>query len=349
MKILQVTPRYPPRSGGVETHVQEISERLVERGHDVTVVTADLGPDVQAEETRNGVEVRRFHGLAPGDAYHVAPRIYPAVRDLDADVVHAHNYHALPALFAALAVDDDPFVVTPHYHGESASAFRTRLLSLYRPLGGRALRTADRVVAVSEWERDQIQAHFGVDATVIPNGIDVDRFRKADPVERARPYILCVGRLVEYKDIQDVIRALPLLPDYDLVVAGDGPYRRQLEEAATVAGVTDRVHFEGYVPTADLAGLYAGADAYVSLSRFEAYGMTVGEALAAGTPCVVRDSGALRSWTRYDGVEGIGTTDPDVVVRAIESVAGTDVSVSLPTWNAVTRDLLDCYESVLSS
>jgi len=296
MKILQVTPRYPPHTGGVETHAAAISERLVDRGHDVTVYAADAGDEVSRRETVDGVSVRRFRGVAPGGAFHVAPGIAPAVRRAAPDVIHAHNYHSLPALFAALGAADARLVVTPHYHGGSASGLRDRLLSLYRPLGGWALRRADRVVAVSDWEREQLRTDFGVEPVVVSNGVDVERFAGVEPRGRDRPYLLSVGRLAKYKGVQHAIRALAKLPDYDLLVAGCGEYRDELERHARDASVADRVEFLGFVDDDRLPELYAGADALLSLSSFEAYGMTVAESLAAGTPCVVRTAGALVDW-----------------------------------------------------
>ncbi|WP_435068355.1 glycosyltransferase family 4 protein [Haloplanus sp. C73] len=346
MKILQVTPRYPPQSGGVETHVAEISEDLVERGHEVVVVTADAGQDGKRRERRNGVSVRRYRGVAPGGAMHVCPQISAAVRRSDADVVHAHNYHSFPLFFAALGAGTSRFVVTTHYHGGSANSLLDRLLSLYRPVGRWAVRRADEVVAVSEWERDQLASDFGVDATVIPNGIDVERFADADPVERERPYLLSVGRLEAYKGVQHLLRAMPELPEYELLVAGSGPYRGELERIAHEEDIEDRVEFLGYVDEEALPGLYAGADVYVTLSEFEAYGMTVAEALAAGTPCVVRDAGALSDWVAAEGVRGLGETDPLTVARAIGSIDGTQPSPTrLVSWQEVTNQLRRVYES----
>lgn len=320
MRILQVTPRYPPHTGGVETHVAEISQRLAARGHEVTVLAADAGDDVPRRETREGVSVRRFRGFAPGGAFHVAPAIAPAVRRVDPDVVHAHNYHSLPVFFAALGVRDAQFVVTTHYHGASASDFRDRLLSLYRPVGGWALSRADEVIAVSDWERERLREDFGVEAGVVPNGLNAERFERATPEERDRPYLLCVGRLEAYKGVQYAIRALSELPEYDLLVAGSGDYRSELERIARESGVADRVEFLGYVADERLPGLYAGASAYLLLSEFEAYGMTVGEALASGTPCVVRTGSALDDWTANPGVVAVDEVSPESVAGAVREV-----------------------------
>lgn len=341
MKIVQVVPRYPPRTGGVETHVKEVSERLVERGHEVVVVTADDGDDVETREARGGVKVIRHASFAPSGAFHVSPGILRTLRRYETDVLHAHNYHSLPVLFATIGAGDARFVVTPHYHAGSASSFRDWLLSLYRPVGGSALRQADEVVAVSDWEREQLRDNFGIDATVIPNGIDVERFRDVVPRQEGKPYLLTVGRLEKYKGIQHVIRALPDLLEYDLLIAGSGPYQKELEQIAIQQGVEDRVRFLGYVDDDDLPSLYAGADAYVTMSEFESFGITVGEALAAGTPVVVRDGGALSEWAKRDDCFA---APPDRLEDAVREVVGKEPSQeALPRWSDLVDSLLDCY------
>lgn len=344
MRICFVTHRYAPRTGGVEKHVEALATRLVDRGHDVTVLAADSGETVLQTETRDGVKIRRYHSVHPGSAFYLAPQLVLAVRRANADVVHAHNIHAFPLFFAALGITDERFVATTHYHGNSASRIRDALLSVYRPFAKRALARADAVIAVSDWERDRIAADFDVDAVVVPNGLDVDRFATATPVECDRPYLLTVGRLTEYKGIQHAIRALAELPEYDLQVAGDGPYRDELESMAVDAGVADRVEFLGYVADDDLPGLYAGASAYVSLSSFEAYGMTVAEALAARTPCVVREARALEDWTRLQGCVGVDNPTPATVADAVADAVDCDVDTfALSTWDDVTDRVLDHY------
>ncbi|SFL61398.1 Glycosyltransferase involved in cell wall bisynthesis [Halogranum rubrum] len=358
MKVLQVTTRYPPHTGGVETHVAELAEGLVARGHEVTVLTADArSADAPRRQRRDGVRVIRHRGVAPGGAFHVAPGIVRAVRESDADVVHAHNYHSLPLCFAALGNERGgkrgrPLVATPHYHGASASEFRDRLLSLYRPLGGWALRRADALVAVSEWEAAALARDFDVTTRVIPNGLHVERFADATPTTRDRPYLLSVGRLEEYKGVQHAIRALAELPEYDLAVAGSGPFADDLRRVARSANVADRVEFLGYVADDDLPGLYAGAAAFLTLSGFEAYGMTVAEALAAGTPCVVRETGALVDWVERDDVVGVADGDersPTAVAEAVRQAVERDAPTQpLPTWHDVVDAIEGVYESLAS-
>jgi glycosyltransferase involved in cell wall biosynthesis len=155
---------------------------------------------------------------------------------------------------------------------------------------------------------------------------------------------------MEYKGVQHVIRALsePRLATFDLVVAGRGPYRDQLEAIAREAGVADRVTFAGYVEDDRLPGLYAGASVYLSLSAVEAYGMTVAESLAAGTPCVVLDTGALSDWINRDGCRGVSDPTPGQLAKAVSQIRDATASVTgLQTWGNMIEDINTVYESVL--
>jgi glycosyltransferase involved in cell wall biosynthesis len=218
------------------------------------------------------------------------------------------------------------------------------LLSLYRSVGGWALHRADAVLAVSDWEARQLGTDFSLPAQVVPNGVDVGRFRAADPVTESyeRPYLLCVGRLERYKGVQHAIRALADLPGYDLVIAGSGPYGGDLRQIAREVGVDDRVGFAGFVPEEELPNLYAGAAAHISLSSFEAYGITVAEALSAGTPCVVRDAGALSDWT--DRVDCVGVDLCGIADGVREAVERTAPSESVPTWDDVAEEVDGVYK-----
>ena len=104
MKIIMVCPRYHPDIGGVETHVKEISERLVKRGHIVEVVCPDPHGVYPGKDLINGVHITRFRSFAPNDAYFFAPMMVFYLNKCEGSVLHAHGYHAFPALFAAMAV-----------------------------------------------------------------------------------------------------------------------------------------------------------------------------------------------------------------------------------------------------
>jgi glycosyltransferase involved in cell wall biosynthesis len=220
-------------------------------------------------------------------------------------------------------------------------------LWFYQPVGQTVLKKSTATIAVSRWEQEQLAADFGVESRIIPNGIEVDRFRNATPAETTKPTLLTVGRLVEYKGIQHVIRALSDLPEYRLRIAGCGPYRDALGACAREAGVFGRVEFLGYVPDPELPSQYAAADVFISMSSVEAAGITVGEALAAGTPAVVRPSKGLRDWTQRDDCLA---ADPATLATVIKRARSRSApSEPLPMWHQVVDEMESVYRSVISS
>ena len=184
MRIAQVCHRYSPNVGGVERHVQEIAERLA-RKHEVEVISADLVGGLPRREVIKGVKVTRFRSFSPGDAYFVAPQIRSYLKKGGFDVVHAHNYHAFPALLAALACNREKLVFTPHYHGVGSTPLRNILNRPYRRLGSRIFEGADRIICVSHYERRLVARDFGFEEKieVIPNGINLDDIKRAEPFE----------------------------------------------------------------------------------------------------------------------------------------------------------------------
>jgi len=114
MRILQVCPKYYPAIGGVEEHVKNISERLAKE-HEVTAFACDPSGKLPRQEKINGVLVKRFNSFSPGDAYHISFEMARELRKCEFDIVHGHNYHALPLYFVRNA-RARRFILTAHYH-----------------------------------------------------------------------------------------------------------------------------------------------------------------------------------------------------------------------------------------
>ncbi len=344
MDVLQVAPRYPPSVGGIQQHIKQLSERLVELGHNVTVLTS--GESKPGDISSPGPTIERVPAYT---RYLFAPEVTTSVRDRDPDLVHVHGYHSLTAFFARLGIGNTPFVFTPHYLGRRGSLCRKLLLGSYQLLGRSIFSRADLVIAVSEWERRLIKEHFAVSSTVIPNGTAIERFAGAESWKHDRPYVFCLGRLEEYKGIHHVVKALTFLDDdIDLLIAGTGPFEDKIRQIAATNGVSDRVQFLGYVKDEKIPQLYAGAMVHTTLSEFECYGLTVAESLAAGTPCVVRNATALREWTDTDGCVGVSDTAPRTVADAIERASSiTPGSSKILSWEEMATHISERYESVI--
>ena len=298
MKITLVCPRYYPDIGGVETHVKEIGQRLVKRGYHVSVICTDPTKKLPTEEILNGVKVKRFWSIAPNDAFFIAPKIYFYIKKTHCDVIHAHSYHALPAFFAVLSKKSRKFVFSPHYDGKVHTAFRNVLHTPYKVLGSKIFRNSDKVICVSLFEKKLIINKFGISKdklVCIPNGIDLEEFIIENNVKKKKEILYC-GRLEEYKGVQHIITALQYLEDYNLVIIGKGPYEEELRKLASEINVNDRIEWKKDLPRKELLKQYRSSQIFVFLSSLEAFGITVAEALASRTPCIVANGSALKEF-----------------------------------------------------
>jgi glycosyltransferase involved in cell wall biosynthesis len=365
LKIAQICPRYSPDIGGVETHVKEISERLVKAGHDVEVITTDSTGKLNKKETINGVKVIRFRSFAPGNAYYFAPQISTYLRKHNYDVIHAHSYHAFPAFFASLSRNSGKFIFTPHYHRYGHTALRDLLHKPYRLFGKRIFSRADSVICVSEYEKKLVESDFEVAAKTvkIPNGINLkelenlkQRGKDSKKKTEREKLLLYVGRLEEYKGVQYIIKSLPELQDFRLRIVGKGPYEAELRNMESSSGVEGRVEWLKDLSRKELLECYADADIFLMLSSHEAYGITVAEALAAGTPCIVAKGSALEEFV--NGKNCIGIENPvskEKVSRALMEIENKEikkmeikedfgVNKNIMDWNEVSAEIEKQYK-----
>jgi glycosyltransferase involved in cell wall biosynthesis len=158
-----------------------------------------------------------------------------------------------------------------------------------------AARRSDASIAVCEALRREM-VELGIDERriqVLRNGVDLDLFRPLDrSASRAQlelgpgRWLLRVGQLIQRKGHDLAIRALAELPGWSLLLAGEGPLRRELQALATELGLSDRVRFAGAVPQAQLPTYYSAVDALVLASSREGWANVLLEAMACGTPVV---------------------------------------------------------------
>jgi glycosyltransferase involved in cell wall biosynthesis len=298
MRILQVCSDSYGGSGGISVHVKSISERLA-KNHDLTVYAPNYKSKHPRFEIDNGVRVERFRCYAPRNAYFFSWEMLFKFRQVEFDVIHAHGYHAFPLHLSTLA-RCKRFIVTTHFHGAGHTPFRDAVIRLLKPYGERTLRKADKIIAVSEYEKSLLQRSFGISdhkVVVIPNGVALSEFSGLRKRNREFRSILYVGFLTGYKGAQYLVEVLPkLADDVILEIVGDGPLKAYLERRAHELGVYDRVRFYKNLTRRELLQKYADADVFAMLSYFEAYSIAVAEALTAGTRCVVASASALSEW-----------------------------------------------------
>ncbi|HTT16097.1 MAG TPA: glycosyltransferase family 4 protein [Thermoplasmata archaeon] len=317
MKIVQVSLRFDA-PGGVETTVRELARELRARGDEVAVFASDLVDEaswsrgVDFRPSVDDIPVRRFpvrRGVAPGVSLPWMVGLGAALRTSGADLIHAHSHrygHVLQAAAAARRAGI-PLVVSTHYHPADPWEPRWK-----RPLlraedllfGASAYRSAGAVVVESAREAELVGAFAPRDRLrVIPPGIDLGEW--ADPAgDRARApalppsYLLYAGRLAANKGLPVLFEALARLPPPErtpLVLMGP-PWGENpaLEALARRLEVDQDVRWLGNVPErAAYRAVLRGASALLLPSAWEAYGLVLLDAMAAGVPIVASDRGAI--------------------------------------------------------
>ncbi len=372
LRVLQVTPRFFPDMGGIETHVYETARRLnTMPGLRVDVLTTDRDGSRPPVEVVEGIRVRRVPAWPRERDYYVAPRIRAAVGSGYYDLVHCQGVHtAVPIIAMAAALRaHTPYLVSPHTGGHS-SAVRHRLRDAQWRTLGPLLRRARQVLCVAEFEKEMFARSARVAAdrlTVIPNGVEPATTTGVRP-DASTPTVVSVGRFEKYKGQHHLIAALPTLleqePRAQLLLVGRGPYEDELRAQATRLGVADRVGFT-FVPPAErqaMTDLLAGAHVVALLSEYEAHPVAVMEAVALGRPVVVAPTTGLGELADRGLAERVDNpADPRTVAAALlrhltsETAAGRDApggagshgtpSTCLPTWDDCANALADSYRA----
>ena len=362
LRVLFVTPRYYPYTGGVETHVAQVARRMSCAGVTAGVLTTDLRGTLPREEQADGVTIRRVRAYPANSDIYLAPDIYRLITPGEWDIVHVQSYHTLVAPLAMFAAwrAQLPYVVTFHGGGHSSrlrNTVRGAQHRMLRPL----LARARRLIAVAQFEIEfwSKRLKLPVDRFVcIPNGADLPQ-----PPGGARSarsdctLIASVGRLERYKGHQQVIKALPYIlpqvPNVHLWIAGTGPYEADLKRLAHKLNVSDRVEIRA-VPAnerARMAEELSQAALVMLLSEFETHPIAMLEAAALGRPVLVADTSGLRELADRGLARAIplNSTPEQVAAAVLDQIRAPLVppAVTLPTWDDCAAGLLSLYREVI--
>jgi glycosyltransferase involved in cell wall biosynthesis len=331
MKVVLVTPRFPPDIGGVERYVARLAQALRARGeHEVTVVTSHPGRGERHREVE-GIEVIGLGTLATVSNTPIHPawpiRLRRVLRRLAPDVVNAHA--PVPGLADLTAyVSPAPVVLT--YHAGSLVKGGHRADPLLRAYERHVLpRVFDRcaaLVAVSPVALSQATGR----AELVPPGVDVELFTPPGAGAVREPRILYVGRVERtsrWKGLWVLVDAMAelreTLPDVRLSIVGSGDDVAPLQKRAADLGIADLIDWHGEVRHEDLPDHYrrAGVAVLPSLTESESFGMTLIEAMAAGCPVVGSRVGGIPFVVR-DGVDGllVPPGEPSALAGALASV-----------------------------
>ncbi|HXS62238.1 MAG TPA: glycosyltransferase family 4 protein [Streptosporangiaceae bacterium] len=365
MRVGLVCPYTWDVPGGVQEHIRDLAEALMELGHEVSVASpADedaILPDYVVPVGRavavpyNGSVARLSFGPL------TANRVRRWVKEGNFDLLHVHEPAAPSLSLLACWVADIPIVATVH-----GATLRSRVLHVAEPMIRSALEKINGWIAVSEAARSTLVRHLGGDAVLIPNGVTISRYEKAEPLPGwpgAGGAIGFLGRMDEpRKGLALLLKAFETVgtarPDLRLLIAGPGD---QVEVAAKVpAALRDRVVLLGQVSEAVKVQVYHSVDVFCAPNTGgESFGIVLAEAMAAGAPIVASDLDAFRRVLRGgragelfvngdtdDLAAAIGRLLDDPQRRAALSAAAS-AAVKDYDWPKIAKDVEQVYAAVL--
>ncbi|MBA2315288.1 MAG: glycosyltransferase family 4 protein [Chloroflexi bacterium] len=366
MKIGLVSPYVYPLPGGVTQHVAYLYENLRLRGHDVRIITSSHG--LQRSSEGDVIRIGKGFSVPTNGSVGtltVSPRFLSQVHEvLDRerfDVLHFHEPFVPFLSPIVLRLSTSVNVATFHAYGGFSPAYEFGR----RFMGGYASRLHGRI-AVSAAARHFIDRYFPGDYKVIPNGVDVDRYRRAVPIARWQDgtrNLLFVGRHEPRKGLLHLLKAYRILRKTGchcrLLVVGSGPQEHEARRYVATRRLGG-VEFLGRVSDREKAQLFKTADVYVSpATGGESFGIVLLESLAAGTPIVCSDIHGYKGVVRR-GREGllVPPGKPKAIAAAIaqllndnelreEMAANGPARAEEFSWERVTAKVDDYYGFVI--
>jgi phosphatidylinositol alpha-mannosyltransferase len=365
MRVGMVCPYTWDVPGGVQSHIRDLSEALIELGHSVSVITpADEDAPLPGYVVSAGRPVPvPYNGSVARLSFGPlsAARVRRWVKEGDFDVLHVHEPTAPSLSMLACWVASGPIVATVH-----TAMPKSRVLHASIPILRSALEKINGRIAVSEAARTMLVEHLGGDAVLIPNGVATRRY--AGPAEPLPGWpgdgaIGFLGRMDEpRKGLPVLLDAFAILgrerPALRLLIAGPGDQQEVLDRAP--AALHDRLVMLGQVSDEDKVRMLHSVDVFCAPNTGgESFGIVLTEAMAAGAPIVASDLDAFRRVLRggragelfangdpADLARGAGLLLDDPDRRRLLSAAAT-AAVSSYDWSVVAKDVVNVYETVV--
>jgi phosphatidylinositol alpha-1,6-mannosyltransferase len=367
MRILILTPEFPPQFGGIGTHCFEMAKHW-SRQAEVTVLAPAVPPGQTRAETRfEIVELRPTRS-----------RLIRLLRSERAttrlmsrggfDIVYVAHWRTCGVAFrlAAARSGSSTRYIQAIHGGEVLYLLRRRERVLLRRLFRWTIGRADRLIALGEYQADLLeQLGVGRDRVFVsPEGVDVSSFQRPATEEvvsglrrrhrlEGKRILLTVARLAPHKGHDTVIRALPEIllrvPDAAYLIVGDGSGSEHLRRLADQVGVADHVHFAGFVPDHELAGYYHLCDLFVMPSKelngdTEGFGIVFLEAAACGKAAIGGRTGGVVEAVQ-DGRTGL-LVEPDSTAEIADAAVRllTDVELAQRMGEAGRRRVAESMQ-----
>ncbi|MBI1908803.1 MAG: glycosyltransferase family 4 protein [Deltaproteobacteria bacterium] len=367
-KIGIVTEYFYPHLGGITEHVYYFSKELARRGFEVVLLTGFKGEELEVELPpsvriiRLGKSISIFSNNSYGRVTigtNLGRKIKKVLADEQFDLLHIHSpiMMTLPLLFQKYT--NTVTIGTFHTYFDTLFPYK-----IWRKTSQRYLDKLDGRIAVSQSCIDAMNRYFRGDYTIIPNGVETSWF--STPSGRIQKYddgsqnILFLGRLDPRNGLNILLDAFPhierKLPNARLIVVGDGPMRHFFEKRAGTL-INRKIFFEGQI-NGNRPDYFATSHVFCYPATKASFGITLLEAMAAGTPVVAADNPGFKGLIRH-GVNGflVPKDNPPILAEALvkildekglaqKLVEGGRAEAERHSWAKVTDRVIEFYNQI---
>lgn len=356
----------PGRSGGVETHVEELSSRLAKSGHDVYVYTRPNYTDPNLKKYK-GVNLISLPSVATKHLDAIS-HTFKACLDVihrDADIIHFHSIGPSSLIWLVKIFKPGvPVVSTFHtrdYFHKKWGVFARICLKLGEAA---ACLLPDRTIAVSHSLKKYADEKYGINTVYIPNGVNIPRYLSAKEIKRWNlekgNYILTVSRLVRHKGVHHLIEAYnQIKTGKKLVIVGDGSFTDDyVWELRLLADGNKNIIFTGAQSGETLKELFSNSYLFVQPSESEGLSIALLEAMSYKKTCLVSDIPE-----NIEAIEDAGflfkNMDPDSLAEKLryllkhpalvksKEIYGYDRAKIYYSWKNITKDVIKVYNMTI--
>lgn len=369
MKILMLNYEYPPIGGGASNANKYILEELTERNIEVDLITSSK-EGYNEEEISENINIYRMYVSKQDIHYWTQAEILKYMwegfrksrklkNEKDYDIVHAWFAFPCGLMGRMLGI---PYIVS--LRGSDVPGYNNRFSLQYiflKPLIKHVWKKAEKVIPNSHGLKELAQRTLDMEMTVVPNGVDTEKFCPANKQVRDSAKdseyvlkLLCVSRLTPRKRIEDIIGAIEDLENVNLEIIGEGIQEHELKEKAK--NLENKINFQGYIPHDELPEKYRDADVFVMPSLEEGMSNVVLEAISSGLPVITTQVGGMRELVDGNGII-VDKKSPEQIEKAIEIYVenpeklrkhgkkSREIAETM-SWKKVAEKYVDAYREI---
>lgn len=346
MRIGIFTDTYPPYINGVSTSIVNMEKALIQKGHQVYIVTVNT--ENLSYKYENEDHVIRIPGIPTGIYDYRLTGIYPLrainkIKKWNLDVIHSHTEFGVGTFARIIAKQYDiPLIHTYHtmyedyihyvtkgYFDRSSKKLLEYLTKFYCD------KTVQELIVPSKKTFDLFKEKYRVNKNIhiVPTGIDVERFYKEKQdikelellkqelkIKKDEFLITYVGRLAQEKNIEFLLENQAKLPKKcKLMIVGSGPDKEHFMDMTKKLKIENQVIFTGSVPWTEIPSYYAISSVFTTASKSETQGLTIIEAMASSVPVVCIEDDSFKD-IMIDGLNGLVFKTGEQYIRNIEKL-----------------------------